>query len=268
LDVLLQVAEASLEELRLVLVDLTNWVDSLDTLLSKGNLGGEEVNALLLVERGLDEGALDDLLALGSLEEGVGEAGTGESHGEGSGSGTVLGLDDLITAELDAVDKGITGLTRDIWVGGLGKDWDDGNAGVTTDNRDNLGGGVGALDLGDEAGGTNDVKGGDTEKLLGVVLAGGLEDLGDDWDGGVDRVGNDQELSLRAVLSAGLGQIADDGGVGVEEIWGRTVSQCSATRCLWNLPSRVIPGLRGTPAGMTTISAPVRASLIPSGVGL
>jgi hypothetical protein len=31
--------------------------------------------------------------------------------------------------------------------------------------------------------------------------------------------------------------------------------------------SRVIPGLRGTPAGMRTISAPVRASFNPDGVG-
>lgn len=33
------------------------------------------------------------------------------------------------------------------------------------------------------------------------------------------------------------------------------------------LPSRVMPGLRGTPAGMRTISAPLRASARPDGVG-
>ncbi len=33
------------------------------------------------------------------------------------------------------------------------------------------------------------------------------------------------------------------------------------------LPSRVMPGLRGTPAGMRTISALERASLRPEGVG-
>ena len=32
------------------------------------------------------------------------------------------------------------------------------------------------------------------------------------------------------------------------------------------LPSRVMPGLRGTPAGMTTISAPLRAWARPEGV--
>ena len=34
-----------------------------------------------------------------------------------------------------------------------------------------------------------------------------------------------------------------------------------------NVPSRVIPGLRGTPAGMRTISEPLRASARPDGVG-
>jgi hypothetical protein len=34
-----------------------------------------------------------------------------------------------------------------------------------------------------------------------------------------------------------------------------------------NSPSRVIPGFRGTPAGITTTSAPERAALRPDGVG-
>lgn len=34
-----------------------------------------------------------------------------------------------------------------------------------------------------------------------------------------------------------------------------------------NVPSRVMPGLRGTPAGMRTMSDPSRASLRPDGVG-
>lgn len=57
---------------------------------------------------------------------------------------------------------------------------------MATDDGDGLVGGVGALDLRDEAGGTDDVKGGDTEEALGVVDALALEDLGDDGDGGVD----------------------------------------------------------------------------------
>jgi hypothetical protein len=57
---------------------------------------------------------------------------------------------------------------------------------VTADNGNVLAGGVGALDLGDEAGGTDNVEGGDTEETLGVVDTAGLVDLGNDGDGGVD----------------------------------------------------------------------------------
>jgi hypothetical protein len=57
---------------------------------------------------------------------------------------------------------------------------------VATNNGDSLAGGVGVLDLRDEARGTDDVKGGDTEQTLGVVDVAGLVDLGDDGDGGVD----------------------------------------------------------------------------------
>jgi len=34
-----------------------------------------------------------------------------------------------------------------------------------------------------------------------------------------------------------------------------------------NIPSRVMPGLRGTPAGIKMTSAPVKHSLSPDGVG-
>jgi hypothetical protein len=105
---------------------------------------------------------------------------------------------------------------------------------VTTNDGDGLAGGVGLLDLGDEAGGTDDIEGGDTEETLGVVDTAGLVDLGDDGDGGVDLlnvrevdkmiisttygVGNDQDVSLGGGLSGGLGEVADDRGVGVEEV--------------------------------------------------
>jgi hypothetical protein len=57
---------------------------------------------------------------------------------------------------------------------------------VATNNGDVLAGGVAVLDLGDEARGTDDVEGGDTEEALGVVDTLGLEDLGGDGNGGVD----------------------------------------------------------------------------------
>lgn len=57
---------------------------------------------------------------------------------------------------------------------------------MATDDGDVLVGRVGLLDLGDEAGSTDDVEGGDTEQALGVVDALCLEDLGADGDGRVD----------------------------------------------------------------------------------
>ena len=170
LDVLLQVSQAGIEELLLVLVDLADGVDLLNTVGAELDLGGEEVDALVLVQRGVDEGGLDDtLLALGGVEERLGEAGTGHGHGEGGGAGTVLGLDDLVTTELDAVDESVAGLAGDGGVVGLREQGDDGHTGVATDDGDVLAGGVGLLDLGDEARGTDDIEGGDTEETLGVV---------------------------------------------------------------------------------------------------
>jgi hypothetical protein len=187
LDVLLEVDEAGIEELLLVLVDLADLVDLLDTVGAELDAGSEEVDTLVLEQRGVDEGGLDDaLLTLGGAQERLGEASTGHGHGEGGGAGTVLGLDDLVTTELDAVDESVTGLTRDGGVVGLRQEGDDGHTGVTADNGDLLAGGVGLLDLGDEARGADNVQGGDTEQALGVVDTSGLVDLRDDGDGGVD----------------------------------------------------------------------------------
>ena len=186
-DVLLQVNKASIEELLLVLVDLTKLVDLLHTVRSKLDLGGEEVNSLVLVQGAVDESGLHDTLgSLGSLQEALSEAGTGHGHGEGSRSGTVLGLDDFITTKLDTVDELVTDSSADVGVVGLGEERDDGDTGVASDNGDVLVGWVGLLDLGDESRGTDDIEGGDTEQALGVVYTLALEDLGNNWDGGVD----------------------------------------------------------------------------------
>lgn len=187
LNVLLEIGESSLDELLLVGIDLANLKDLLNTVGAELDAGGEEVNTLVLVERALNEGGLDDtLLALSGLQEGLGEASTGHGHGEGSGTSTILGLDDLITTELDAVDESIAGLALNIGVVGLGEQRNDGDTGVATNNGDGLVGGIGLLDLGDEAGGPDDIEGGDTEETLGVVDTSGLEDLSDNGDGGVN----------------------------------------------------------------------------------
>lgn len=123
---------------------------------------------------------------------------------------------------------------------------------MATDNGDGLVGGVGLLDLGDEARGTDDVKGGDTEETLGVVDTAGLVDLRDDGDGGVDLsnevscwlvkddsdgkatygVGDDEDVGLGRRLGGGLGKVTDDGGVGVEEVCSIEENVKSASRTL------------------------------------
>lgn len=171
-----------------MLSDLADRVNLLDTVWTELDVGGEEVDALVLEERRIDVGWLDDtLLALGGLEQALGETGSSHGHGESGRSGTALGLDDLVTTELDALDV-LVALGALEAVAGLGEQWDDGSARVTTDDGDGLVGRVGALELGDEAGGTDDVEGGDTEESLWVVDVLGLEDLGADWDSGVDLV--------------------------------------------------------------------------------
>jgi hypothetical protein len=235
LDVLGEVSDASVEEALLVVGDLADGVDLLNTVGAELNVGGEVVAALVLEQRRVDKGGLDDvLLALGSLEERLGETGTGHGHGESGRTSTVLGLDDLVTTELDTVDVVLELLALKV-VAGLGEEGNDGSAGVTADDSDVLGGGVGVLQLGDEAGGTDNVKGGDTKETLGVVDALGLEDLGGDGDGGIDLklskfgsapkrlewtygVGDDEDVGLGSVVSDGLGEVADDGGVGVEQV--------------------------------------------------
>lgn len=162
-------------------------MDLLNTLGAELNTGSEEVDTLVLVEGRVNKGGLDDvLLALSSLEEGLSEASTGHGHGEGGGASTVLGLDNLVTTELDAVDKGVAGLTGNGGVTGLGQQGNDGHTGVATNNGDLLSGGVGLLDLGDEARSADNVQGGNTEQALGVVDTGLLVNLSDDGDGGVD----------------------------------------------------------------------------------
>ncbi len=105
LDVLGEVSDAGVEELLLVFCDLANGVDLLDTVGAELNVGGEVVAALVLEQRRVDEGRLNDvLLALGSLEERLGETGTGHGHGESGRASTVLGLNDLVTTKLDAAD--------------------------------------------------------------------------------------------------------------------------------------------------------------------
>ena len=251
--------------------DLANLVDLLGTVGAELNLGGEEVDTLVLVVGALDEGGLDHtLLTLGGAEEGLGEASTGHGHGESGGSSTVLGLDDLVTTELDAVDELIAGSAVNAGVVGLGEERDNSDTRVTTDDGDVLVAGVGLLDLRDEARGTDNVKGGDTEETLGVVDTLGLVDLGDDGDRRVDLDANQRKSTLRKSRQEHTG-LEMTRTLALGEASAAALARSRTMEALvLKRSSRVMPGLRGTPAGMRTISAPLRASFRPepSGVGL
>jgi len=218
-NVLLQLREGSLEKLLLLGRDLAETVDLLDTVGTEFDAGGEEAGELRVCL--LDVGALDDtLLAVQSADEVAREYGGGVGHGESSRSGTVLGLDDLVTTELDAVDQLLVLLTRldGRSLGDLGEEGNDSDTGVATDDGDVDLGGSNASDAGEESVGAGDVEGGDTEQALGVVDASALEDLSNDGDSGVDGVRDDEEVSLWRNLGGRLGEVTDDGRVGVEQV--------------------------------------------------
>jgi len=69
LNVLLEILQACIQQLLLVIGQLTDIVDLLNAIWAKSDLGSEEVDALVLVEWAVNEGWLDDVrLALGSSE--------------------------------------------------------------------------------------------------------------------------------------------------------------------------------------------------------
>lgn len=159
-------------------------MDLLDAIWAKLDSGCEEVDSLILVERAVHKCGLNDtLLALRSLQQALCEAGTSHGHGECCRASTILGLDDFIATELNAVDKSIELLSGDIGVVRLRDQWHNSDTRVTTNNGDVLINRVGSLDFGDESGSTDNIEGGDTEKALGVVDTLGLEDLGNNGDG-------------------------------------------------------------------------------------
>lgn len=206
---------------------LANRVDLGDgTVRTEGDGRREVVDALVGVQRRLDVSAqLDALLAVHGAKDAISEDGGGVSHGEGSRSSSVLGLDNLVTTELDALDessKGLASLVDELLaLSSLRKQRDDGDTGVTTNNGNVGVGGLGAGKAGDEGRGANDVEGGDTEEAaqrlmsvdragakwgphgsaqyrspLGIVDASLLENLCDDRNSRIDRVGNDTDASL------------------------------------------------------------------------
>ncbi|KAG5462559.1 MAG: LOW QUALITY PROTEIN: hypothetical protein BJ554DRAFT_4647, partial [Olpidium bornovanus] len=103
--------EALVQQGLLVLVDLAHGEDPIDAVAVKLNFGCEERDPLVLHDGALDVGRLHDPpRAILGMEHRVHEPGAGESHGEGGGPLAVLGLHDLVAAELDAVRQRVSGL--------------------------------------------------------------------------------------------------------------------------------------------------------------
>lgn len=272
-------------------MESSNGVDLGDgSIGAEGDGRGEEGDSLVGVEGRLDVGAEGDvLLAVDGAEDGVGELGSGVGHGEGGGSGSVLGLDDLISTELDALDESGEAVSSSLddllALDGLREKGNDGGSRMSSDDGDGGVLGGGSSEARKEGRRANNIEGGDTEEAvgerristcsyasergnspLGVVDTGLLEDLGDDGDGRVDGVGNDTNASLGGGLGGSGGEVADDRGVGLRTENGQRIRTSSSRRAVLTLKrsSRVIPGLRGIPAGMITTSAPSRAFLRPS----
>lgn len=85
LNVLLEVNQACIQQLLLMGSQLANIVDLLNTVWAEGDLGGEEIDTLVLVERAVNESWLDDVALTGSSsEQALGESSTSHSHGKSS----------------------------------------------------------------------------------------------------------------------------------------------------------------------------------------
>jgi hypothetical protein len=219
-DVLLQFGEASLKKFLLGGRQVTEAVNGFNTVEPKLNETGEEIYALGGEERTLDKGGGDDtLFAIQGSEERVRELGTSVSHGEGGRSSTILGLYDLVTTELNAVNELVVGFAlHTLPVLSLGKERNDGGTTVTTDNGNN---GLVRFSAGNarkESSGSHDIKGGDTEQALGVENTCFRKSLCHDGDGGVDGVGNDQDVGCGCGLRDVSGQVPNDGRICVEKI--------------------------------------------------
>lgn len=117
------------------------------------------------------------------------------------------------------MDELLVRLTSDtLAVLGLREERDDGRTRVTTDDGYRHLLGVSTSDAGQETLGADDIEGGDTEDVGGVIYTGLLEDSGDDGNGGVDGVRDDKDVGLGGDTGDGSSEVANDGGVGVEEV--------------------------------------------------
>merc|ERR1712106_1044819 len=122
----------------------------------------------------------------------------------------------------------------------MGDEGHDGDTSVASNDGAIHVGWVNSLESSNKLIGTDNIQSGDSKDCLGVVDSGLLEHLGGNGDGGVDRVGDNSNHSVGTDLCSCSSNGSNNRCVCVEEI------------------ILVMPGLRGTPAGITTISAPTK----------
>lgn len=209
-----KVGQAGVEQLLLLGGELRQSRDVLHTLGAELDGRGEEVD-LVLEQGALDEGALRHRLTVETLEQALGEDSGGVGHRERRRAGTVLGLDDLVTTELDAVHKLVVLLAslHLVTLGGLRDQGHNGHTRVATNDGDVGGLRVRASNARQEGGRARGVERGHTEEALGVVHTGLLEHLSDDRHRRVDGVRDDADVSLWGDLSHDLGEVTDNRGV-------------------------------------------------------
>lgn len=159
-DAWLQVGNSLLQQFGLDLINLANGLELLDTVLAQLDIDGKV--GQVLVDLSLDllttasvgfevdvRGSDNSRLSLkGGTDDLVGEFGTGLGHGEGGRTSSSLGLDDLVTSELDSVHKSTALFRVPEKRGGkgglaLGKQGQNRVSSVSSDDGDDVLGGLG-----------------------------------------------------------------------------------------------------------------------------
>mmetsp|Transcript_34807 Transcript_34807/g.62611 ORF Transcript_34807/g.62611 Transcript_34807/m.62611 type:complete len:358 (-) Transcript_34807:71-1144(-) len=211
-----ELGHEELEALLLVLSDLTEGDNLVNTLSAKSNLRGEESS---ISEGALDERALNGRLTVETTEAAVSEEGSRVGHGESGRALALLGVNDLSATLLGTLGEGLSLILAEGNIGsGLGEKGEDGNTSVTTDDGDVNGANIKTLRLSVEGLSADNIEGGNTHDLALVVDTELLKGLSSDRNSGVNRVGDDVKDGARAVLAASLNKVHDDTSVDLEKI--------------------------------------------------
>lgn len=118
----------------------------------------------------LDEGALNNvLLTTHGGKKAASKDLASISHGQSGRAGTVLGLDNLVTTELNTMSEGGDVSVSELSTRNLGQKRQDGSTSMATNDRDLGGAHIKLLVLRNEGIGTDNVKSGNTEQTARIV---------------------------------------------------------------------------------------------------